>query len=188
MIFQNSKLRFFTRFFPKRNITDSTGVFIAKNSIIPNGTIIGDGTRINGSCVIKGAGKVTFGKYCAIGEKLRIITSNHDATEVNLQYALQKRIDGRIKPISKEVSIGHNVWIGDCVIILPGVIIGNGAVLAAGSIVTKNVPPYAIVGGCPAKVIRYRFDTEKIKEIENSEWWDWSIAKMKKNIDFFTKK
>lgn len=188
MEFKNPKIRFLSRFLPSKDITDKTGVFIARNSVIPNGTIFGDGTRINGKCVIKGAGKVIFGNYCAVGEELRIISSNHDISDINLQFALQKRIGLEINPISKSVIIGHNVWIGDSVIVLPGIKVGNGAILAAGSIVTKDVPPYGVVGGCPAKVIKYRFDKEKIAEIEKSEWWNWSLEKMKENIDFFIKK
>ncbi|EDM43237.1 chloramphenicol acetyltransferase [unidentified eubacterium SCB49] len=181
----NIKYRYKSFYLRYRPLKDDTGVFIAKNSYIPRGTIVGDGTRINGSCQIKGAGKVVFGKYCAIGENLKIITSNHNHNDINLQYALQKKIGLPIKPISKPVKIGHNVWIGDSVIILPGVIVGNGAVIAAGSIVTKDVPAYAIVGGIPAKVIKYRFDDNKIKTIEKSEWWNWPIEKMKENINFF---
>ena len=176
----NFKLRF-------SNLTDATGIFVARNSRIPCGTIIGDGTRINGKCTIKGAGKVSFGKYCAIGENLRIISSNHNYNFVNLQYALQSKIGARISPISADVNIGNNVWIGDSVIILAGIKIGNGAVLAAGSIITKDIPAYGIAVGCPAKIIKYRFEESRILEIEKSKWWDWPIEKMKDNIDFFQK-
>jgi acetyltransferase-like isoleucine patch superfamily enzyme len=185
LIFQNSKFKIYNFKLRYKNLTDPTGVFIARHSHIPNGTVVGDGTRINGKCVIKGAGKVSFGKYCAIGENLRIISSNHNYSFVNLQYALQSKIGAKIAPSSAAVTIENNVWIGDSVIILPGVTIGNGAVLAAGSIVTKDVPAYAIVGGCPAKVLKFRFDETKIKEIEQSKWWDWPIEKMKDNIEFF---
>lgn len=161
------------------------GVFIAKNSSITSSTEIGYGTRINGKIVIKGAGKVKLGKYCAIGEDVKIISSNHDYKQINLQYALQKRIGLEINAINKDVIIGHNVWIGDSVIILSGVTIGNGAVLAAGAVVTKDVPGYAIVGGCPAKIIKFRFDENKIKEIENSAWWNWTEDEMIKKINFF---
>ena len=72
----------------------------------------------------------------------------------------------------KKVSIGNDVWIGHNVIIVGNVTIGNGAVLAAGSVVTKDVPPYTIVGGVPAKEIKKRFSDSVIQEIEALKWWD----------------
>jgi len=185
--FENRKNKYYQFLLRHRNLTDDTGVFVAKHSAIPHGTVIGDGTRINGKCAIKGGGKVTFGKYCAVGEDLKIISSNHDYKFVNLQYALQSRIGAKIMPLSAAVTIGNNVWIGDSVLILAGKTIGDGAVLAAGAVITKDVPAYAIVGGCPAKIIKYRFDEARIKEIEDSKWWDWPLEKMKDQIDFFQK-
>ena len=67
--------------------------------------------------------------------------------------------------------IGNDVWIGSRAIILQGVNVGTGAVIGAGAIVTKNVPPYAVVAGCPAKIIKYRFDNETINQLLKSEWW-----------------
>ncbi|NDK19859.1 CatB-related O-acetyltransferase [Candidatus Gracilibacteria bacterium] len=83
-----------------------------------------------------------------------------------------------------EIKIGHGVWIGARVIILPGVTIGNGAVIGAGSIIRKDVPPYAIVIGNPEQIIRYRFDEVKIGAIESSKWWEWSREKVKENYNF----
>ena len=80
--------------------------------------------------------------------------------------------------ISKgNVIIEEDVWIGSNAVILSGVRIGRGGVVAAGSIVTKNVPRYSIVAGNPAKVIKYRFDEETIRKLESSEWWHWSRYK-----------
>jgi len=75
-------------------------------------------------------------------------------------------------------NIGHDVWIGTNSIILQGVEIGNGAIVAAGSIVSKSVPPYAIVGGVPAKLIKYRFSQEEIKELEQLKWYLWDLEKI----------
>ena len=77
------------------------------------------------------------------------------------------------------------MWIGSYVIILDGVTIGDGAVIGAGSVVTKNIPPYAIAVGNPARVIKYRFDSERIKELQESDWYHWSIEKIKENSQFF---
>lgn len=84
---------------------------------------------------------------------------------------------------NRPVIIGNDVWIGANVCILPGVHVGDGAVIAAGAIVTKDVPPYAIVGGVPAKVIRYRFSPKEIHTLLKIRWWDWSVEKIEKNIE-----
>ena len=92
-----------------------------------------------------------------------------------------------------DIVIGNDVWIGHGAMILSGVHIGNGAVVAAGSIVTKNVSPYCIVGGNPAKIIRYRFSSEQIDKLERIAWWNWPRSKivqalpllLSNNIDFF---
>ena len=86
---------------------------------------------------------------------------------------------------NKPVVIGNDVWIGANVVILPGVAIGDGAVLAAGAVVTKDVAPYAIVGGVPAKLIRYRFGEEEIKKFLEIQWWNWDIEKIEENIELF---
>ena len=81
--------------------------------------------------------------------------------------------------------IGHDVWIGANALILPEVTIGDGAVIAAGAVVTRDVPPYAIVGGVPARVIRYRFSPEMIDAFLEIKWWDWPLEKIKENFDLF---
>lgn len=74
-----------------------------------------------------------------------------------------------------QVGIGHDVWIGSNVVILPGLKIGDGAVLASDAVISKDVPPYTIVGGVPAKTIRYRFLLKVIKSLLKIKWWDWPI-------------
>ncbi len=84
----------------------------------------------------------------------------------------------------QRIEIGNDVWIGARVVILDGVKIGNGAVIAAGAVVAKDVPPYAIVGGVPAKLIRYRLTPERLDEITRTEWWNKEpeeVYNMKKN-------
>lgn len=86
---------------------------------------------------------------------------------------------------NRPIVIGNDVWISANVIILSGVHIGDGAVLAAGAVVTRDVEDYAIVGGVPAKVIRYRFSKEEILKFQKIKWWDWEVDKIMDNLELF---
>ena len=122
-------------------------------------TIIGDFCNFNPNARILGRGRVTFGDYFHTGENLTIITQNHN-------YDSGEAIPYDRTRITKDVTIGNCVWIGHNVIILPGVIIGEGAIVGAGAVVTKDVPPCAIVGGNPAKLIRFR-DIEHYNKLKS---------------------
>lgn len=86
---------------------------------------------------------------------------------------------------NRPIIIGNDVWIGANVIILPGVSIGDGAVIAAGAVVNKNVDAYAIVGGVPAKIIKYRFPKEQIHKLQQIRWWNWPHEKIEEHIEEF---
>jgi len=103
-------------------------------------------------------------------------------------YDCDSFIQGRLQEINNPVTIKNDVWIGANAIILRGVTIGNGAVIAAGAVVSKDVPDYAIVGGVPAKVIKYRFNEEEICILNKSEWWNWSDEKVKELKPLFRNK
>ena len=81
--------------------------------------------------------------------------------------------------------IGHDVWIGHGVIVLPGVTVGNGAVRAAGAVVTKDVAPYTIVGGVPAKPIRARFSQAVVERLQRIAWWDWPFELIMQRLGDF---
>lgn len=81
--------------------------------------------------------------------------------------------------------IGHDTWIGHGVIVMNGVTIGDGAVVGSGAVVTKDIPPYAIAVGNPAKVIKYRFDEETIRRLRALRWWDWSYESLKERLADF---
>lgn len=85
----------------------------------------------------------------------------------------------------QKVCIGHDTWIGHGAVIMPSVRVGNGAIIGANTVVTKDVPPYAIVVGAGAKVIKYRFSKEIIVQLEKISWWDWSYEKIRECIDDF---
>lgn len=145
---------------------------------------VGSYTSING--FFKARGVVYIGKYCAFGNEVSLVSGNHKVSMPNQQVWLQQRL-GFTKCVESKgpICIAHNVWLGDKVVVLSGVNIGHGAVVGAGAIVTKNVEPFSIVAGNPAKEIGKRFSPEVIKEMLKLSWWDWSFEKMKKNQAFF---
>lgn len=131
-----------------------------------------------------------IGRYCSFAKNVYIYTRNHPymykSTHPFFYNIHFKILEKDFIPISK-VIIGNDVWIGMNVIILPSVsTVGDGAVIGAGSIVTKDVPPYAIVAGNPAKIIKYRFEQDKIQQLIDSKWWDKSINELKSEIRNFT--
>lgn len=139
-----------------------------------------------------------IGKYCSIADHCRIGMSSH-----SLQYlstspiftqtlnALQERWTEtdvfRTKDQDERVVVGNDVWIGSHALIKGGVKIGDGACIAAGAVVVKDVPPYAIVGGVPAMIIRYRFSKEVIQKLEEIKWWDMPEDKLKEHMMTFQK-
>jgi virginiamycin A acetyltransferase len=161
-------------------------IFVHPDSVIVSPCTIGFGTNINGKISVMGISATSIGKYCAIGSDVKILTAEHVLNMPNLQVRLQQRIGGNPVATSKgDVVIGNNVWIGDSAIILSGVHVGDGAVLGAGSIVTKNVKPFAIAAGSPAKIIRMRFNDTIIRQLLDIQWWNWTEEKIKRNLTFF---
>jgi acetyltransferase-like isoleucine patch superfamily enzyme len=136
----------------------------------------------------------TIGKFCCIGPQvlmgLGMHPTNTFVSSHPIFYSTAKQSgitfsDKHYFNEHKVTTIGNDVWIGARSIVLDGVNIGNGAIIAAGSIVTKDVPPYSIVGGVPAKLIRWRFTESEIDSIENSKWWDKDITWLKANFKTF---
>lgn len=134
-----------------------------------------------GSCFNKGfavSGKCNVGRYCSIASDVHYLGGNHpmDMLSTSAIFYNKKFSGYEVEDITRyELNIGNDVWIGHGVLITAKCHnIGNGAVIGAGSVVTKDVPPYSIVAGNPAKVIRYRFDENTINRIEESKWWELS--------------
>lgn len=134
-----------------------------------------------------------IGKFCSIAGDVRIGMGTHTLdktstspifTEAHNSTKHQWTETSLVEPY-KRVTIGNDVWIGTETIIMGGVTIGNGAVVGAGALVTKDVPPYAIVGGVPARLIRFRFSEDVIKKLETSKWWFVEDSVLKENIDLF---
>lgn len=139
-----------------------------------------------------------IGKYCSIADHCRIGMSGHSLLYMSTSpiftqkvNALQKCwIDKNVfehKSTDERVYIGNDVWVGSHVLINGGIHVGDGAVIGAGAVVVKDVPPYAIVGGVPAKIIRYRFSPEVIEKLLKLKWWNFNEITLKENIDFFQK-
>ena len=124
---------------------------------------------------------LTIGKFCSIGPNVLIMIDGNHRTDFITTYPLDYYVEGisRYPSLKGDVKIGNDVWIGHSAIILPGITIGDGAVIGAGSVVTKNVGDYEIVGGNPARHIRYRFTGEQIRALKEIQWWNWSIDKVK---------
>lgn len=123
--------------------------------------------------------KLRMGSYCSVAEEVVVMLGGQHPIDRVTTYPHRIRMgmegagaDGFPDP-SGDTEIGSDVWLGLRSTILGGVRIGDGAVIAAGAVVTKNVPPYAIVGGVPARVIRYRHTTEQIAALLDVRWWDW---------------
>ncbi|MEB2779615.1 CatB-related O-acetyltransferase [Algoriphagus persicinus] len=118
-------------------------------------------------------GKVSIGKYCQLGRDLAFHPTNHPMSYLTT-YVNNHLYKGELKSFKTEkpIKIGNDVWIGHGVIVMAGVNVGNGAILAAGSIVTRDVEPYTIVAGNPAKPIRKRFSEQLIEELQSLKWWD----------------
>lgn len=169
---------------------------LMKNVVVAN-SYIGEGTYINDSSHIFDC---KIGRYCSIADNVYTILGQHPVDKFTSMYpAFYYDTTSQLsfsfhkgKPLynckrlpkgesSYNIIIGNDVWIGSHVLILGGVKIGDGAVLAAGSVVTKDVEPYSIVGGVPAKIIKYRFSKDVIDYLLARKWWLSSFEDIKKN-------
>ena len=133
-------------------------------------------------------GTISIGKYCQLGVDVALHATNHPISYMTT-YINKNLFDGELKSLKQEnvIAIGHDVWLGHGVVIVGNVTVGNGAIIAAGSVITKDVEPYAIVAGVPAKEIRKRFSDTIIQEIETLQWWDKSEQELEKIKPLFFK-
>lgn len=172
---------------------------LSKNAILGKKTKIRKGTEITNIILgdysyVSGPNTyiedVKIGKYCSIARNVVIGVSGHNYEWVTTSPIIVSSAYGFLQksiptPQKSAPIIGNDVWIGMNVIIMRGVSIGDGAVIAAGSVITKNVEPYSIVGGLPAKHLKYRFDSHIVESLLEIKWWDWPDHKIKENINLF---
>jgi acetyltransferase-like isoleucine patch superfamily enzyme len=134
--------------------------------------------------------KLYIGAFCSIGDNITVfLGGNHRYDRVttfpfgHIHQGIFNNFNGAGHPATNgDVVIGNDVWIGQGVTIMSGVKIGDGAVIAANSHIVKDVPPYAIVGGNPGKIIRLRFTEEQIEKLLRIKWWSWDDAKINAHL------
>ncbi|KNH10618.1 hypothetical protein ACS79_21540 [Vibrio lentus] len=166
----------------------SVRAFVSNNNNISKGVRIADGCRVFDSKVGVNSyladhaclTKTNLGAYSSIGPSVKVNLGNHPVELVSTSPSTFSNTTSNRYSQFEEVFIGNDVWIGANVLVKGGVTISDGAVIGAGSYVNKDVPPYAIVVGSPAKVIKYRFSEDKIKAFLKIKWWEWDVKKIEK--------
>lgn len=194
------RIKVFSR---KRKVAWSARIKSPKN-LGPN-TKVGARTYIDGTigsysyigpeCRIYGS----VGKFCSISPNVKVVPAKHPVDWVSTSpvfFSKQKQCgvsfveenlfdEIALNKNGEIVSIGNDVWIGENTLIKGGITIGDGAVIGMGSVVTKDVPPFSIVAGVPARVIRMRFDANTISKIQASQWWDKEEKWLRENAHLF---
>lgn len=157
---------------------------LINNSVIDDFVYIGSETKIS---------EAKIGKFCSIGPNVLIGVGLHPTNLISTFpafYSTRKQcqfsfVNKTIVPELGTIEIGNDVWIGANAIIFDDIKIANGAIIGAGAVVTKDVPPYTIVGGVPAKVIRTRFSESEIAKLESTKWWEKDLDWIKEHYQLF---
>ena len=188
------------------NLRFGNNISIGKNTIVGD-TILGDNVTVHHDCSLMNISIGAFsyvsagcwlnltqiGKFCSLGGELMSGCGEHPVNFISTNPVFfstftQSGVTFAQKDYCEEkkiITIGHDVWIGARAFIKDGIKIGNGAIVATGAVVVKDVPDYAIVGGVPAKIIRYRFSPEIIEQLLKIEWWNWSIERLRLAQPYF---
>ena len=156
--------------------------FISISSTIDKSSKLGDYIYVAKRVIISNS---SIGNYSSIGPDVKIGLGEHDYRAISTSMRITINKPDLLKG---ECVIGKDVWIGAGAVILRGVKVGNGAVIGANAVVTKDVDSFSIVGGVPAKLIKYRFNKEKIDLIKDSKWWDLTPAKADSELQKINKK
>lgn len=158
------------------------------SNCVLNNSELGSFSYVGKNCLIQ---NTIIGKYCSIANNVSIGLGKHPTKHFTTSPLFYKRNNTfKINLVDKDLEfseykktiVENDVWIGYGAIVMDGIKISNGAIIGAGSIVTKDIPPYAIAVGIPAKIIKYRFDNNKIDKLIKSSWWDNDPYEIKKTI------
>jgi acetyltransferase-like isoleucine patch superfamily enzyme len=162
--------------------------------------VIGDYSYIDQEPIVLSWGepkyKVTIGKFCSIARGVTFVLQGEHEIGWVTTYPFPLEVDEwkagskkySYKRSKGDIEVANDVWIGFGATILSGVHIGNGAVIGARAVVSKNVPPYAIVAGNPAKIVKYRFNTKVIDRLLKEKWWNWPKQEIIDNMDYLINK
>lgn len=176
------------------NVDFEQNVKIYNSTFLFNSSV-GRHSYIQRNCTIL---NTSIGRFCSIAEGVKMGLGKHPVSEFisthpfcygkNSEHWLSRNtpppLDHKFEE-NKNINIGHDVCIGANTIILDGVSIGNGALIGAGSVVTKNIPPYAVAAGVPCKVLYYRFDELKQAELQRAQWWLNDYDVLRRNLSTF---
>lgn len=176
---------------------------LIRKSVLNGNVVLGDHCRINeayltgeiaigrysslwgpGVDVYALLNPVVIGSFCSIARYVSMQEYNHITDRLSTYFIEQNVFGGSMRSDVNSkggITIGNDVWIGAQCVILSGVTIGDGCVIAANSVVSSDLPPYSIAAGSPAKVIRSRFSEELVAELLTLQWWNWDIEKIKRN-------
>ena len=199
------RLRKDSGFIPPRDLKKADNSFVHESVDIKSVTLNGN-NAISKDCVFMGdvtlgkyttvgersffhGGRITIGNYCQFGPHSAIYSIEHPVDHLTI-YNNKRLFNSALKKFSVEgeVTIGHGVWVGHGVCILKGTSVGNGAIIGANAVVTKDIPPYAIAVGNPARVVRYRFSAPVCQVIEKSKWWALDAAQLNRYRHLFLQK
>lgn len=139
----------------------------------------------------KDVDRLIIGKYCSIGSGAVFMMAGNQGHRSDWVSTFPFYYQANIFKTSKnpykkmgDTHIGHDVWIGSEAMIMPGITIGTGAIVAARAVVTKDIEPYAVIGGNPGEIIKYRFSQDQIEKLLKEKWWEWSEDKVKEMMPY----
>jgi len=194
------------RFDERTELTVDSSAQIAPTCLLRGEVDLAPKTRLSRGCIVNGdvsigrgtnlepnvelIGNIQFGRYCAVARHNIFQESNHETEQLSVQMRLYRNLlDSHLQTVSKgPITVGNDVWFGARSIILSGVTVGDGAVVAAGSVVTDDVEPYAVVAGVPARRVKWRFPEPVRERLLELAWWEWEPERIRAHRPFFEQK